>query len=262
MHLAQADLRSVRQDGMSVDFAILGPVAYVQADLPATGSVGTSVEQPCERPHWGFVIEGDVWVRQGRRKTRIAPGHAFHVPGGQPAHRFEAGPHARIAGFEPIDPGVDASDDALRALGFEPVARGERPAVVPGSVPGSVATGGVDAEFHRMSSLVMARARLGTTSGYTSELCDLPHWGSVIAGSVTIEWETDVELLGTGDIFYCPPGPPGHRVLAADPATILDFTPVSAIEASARMTAWRRGMLELVRRPQGASLEPAVAALI
>ena len=262
MHLAQADLRSVRHDGLAIEFGILGPVAYILAIIPRTGSKGTSLEQPCERPHWGFVIDGDITVVQGRRRSAIGPGHAFHIPGGPPAHTVEASPGARIAGFEPVDLAVEPTDETLRAQGFEVTERERRPAVVPGVIAALVDPGTVDAEFHRMSSLVLTRARLGATSGYASEWCDLPHWGLVLAGGVALETEADVEVLATGDIFYCPPGPPGHRVLAADPATLLDLTPASAIDASVRMTGWRRPMLDVVSTPVAPGGSPSIAALI
>ena len=105
--------------------------------------------------------------------------------------------------------------------------------------------GDVDAEVHRMSDLVLTRVRMGTTSGYTSQWCDAEHWGMVAAGRIAIEWEDDVEVLGTGDIYYCPPGPPGHRITAADPATMVDLTPLTSLETVTRLADWRRPLLEL-----------------
>ena len=35
--------------------------------------------------------------------------------------------------------------------------------------------------------------------------------------------------------------PPGHRAEAADPATFLDLTPLSAFEGGGRLSDWRRG---------------------
>ncbi len=75
----------------------------------------------------------------------------------------------------------------------------------------------------------MTRVRMGERSGYTTGWCDAPHWGLVTAGRMAIEWEDDVEILSTGDIFHCPAGPPGHRLEAADPATFVDLTPVAAL---------------------------------
>ena len=86
----------------------------------------------------------------------------------------------------------------------------------------------------------MTRVRMGERSGYTSTWCDAPHWGMVTAGRLAIEWEDDVEILSKGDIFHCPAGPPGHRLEAADPATFIDLTPISALESDGRLAEWRR----------------------
>ena len=61
------------------------------------------------------------------------------------------------------------------------------------------------------------------------------------AGRLAIEWEDDVEILSSGDIFHCPAGPPGHRLEAADPATFVDLTPIAALAGGAR---WRNGVAE------------------
>ena len=49
---------------------------------------------------------------------------------------------------------------------------------------------------------------MGERSGYTTDWCDAPHWGLVTNGQMAIEWEDDVEILSSGDIFHCPAGPP------------------------------------------------------
>ena len=51
MHVAPVDLRSLRQGGLTLRFAMLGEMAYVFAELPATGSAGTSLETPCTQAH-------------------------------------------------------------------------------------------------------------------------------------------------------------------------------------------------------------------
>ena len=112
-----------------------------------------------------------------------------------------------------------------------------------------------------MSSLVLTRTRMGATSGYTTAWCDLEHWGMVTAGRVAIEWEADVEVLGTGDIYYCPPGPPGHRITAADPATIVDLTPLASLEGTVRVADWRRRTIDETQRPAGAG-PVSVATLV
>jgi quercetin dioxygenase-like cupin family protein len=99
---------------------------------------------------------------------------------------------------------------------------------------------------------------MGERSGYTSGWCDMPHWGMVTAGRLAIEWEDDVEILSPGDVFHCPAGPPGHRLQAADPATLVDLTPVRAFDTTARTADWRQAPRPATKRPTGGI---AVAAL-
>ena len=98
-----------------------------------------------------------------------------------------------------------------------------------------------------MSGYVLSRVRMGERSGYRAAWCDAPHWGIVTSGSLAIEWEDDVEVLAAGDVFHCPAGPPGHRAEAADPATFLDLTPLSAFEGGGRLSDWRRGAEGVLR---------------
>ena len=108
-------------------------------------------------------------------------------------------------------------------------------------------------------SLVLTEARFGPTSGYTAGWCDAPHWGLVTDGSIALEFEDSVEILGTGDVYHCPPGPPGHRVEAADPATILDLTPLALLESGRRISPWRRPIPQEAERLEADPI--AVASL-
>ena len=261
MHLAPADLTSVRQDGLSLRFGILGPVAYALVDVPPGGSRDTALERPCTRPHWGFVLAGDVTLHQAGRSIALPVGHAFHVASGGPEHHFEASGGAVISGFEPVEQDQDAIEAALLAQGYERVDDDSGTRSVPATSIRPVEPGHVDADAHLMSQLVLTRVRMGATSGWTTGWCDLEHWGMVTAGRVAIEWEADIEVLGTGDIYYCPPGPPGHRITAADPATIVDLTPLASLKDGKRVAEWRRPTLDLAPRPAGAG-PVAVAALV
>ena len=107
-----------------------------------------------------------------------------------------------------------------------------------------------------MSSYLMTRVRMGERSGYTTGWCDVPHWGLVTAGRMAIEWEDDVEILSTGDIFHCPAGPPGHRLEAADPATFVDLTPIAALADGGRVAEWRREWTSAAGPPRAASRWP------
>jgi quercetin dioxygenase-like cupin family protein len=242
MHVTPGALRVVRRGPVAIRFAMLESMAFVLAELPTSGSAGTSIEQPCIKPHWAFVIAGDVtFETEGRRQT-IKPGSAFHVPAGGPPHLFRTSGPATIAGFEPIEDPVDASDSALTALGYEimaPEAAGDA-SVIPATIEPLVEPRAIDARAWAMSTLVLTQGRFGPGSGYTTNWCDQPHWGMVTAGKLAIEWEDDVEILDAGDVYHCPAGPPGHRLEAADPASIVDLTPLSAFSPGTRMATWRR----------------------
>ncbi|MEP6638139.1 MAG: hypothetical protein ABJC39_02220 [Chloroflexota bacterium] len=233
-------------------------MAYVLAEIPASGSTGTSLEQACSQAHWAFVIEGELaFVTADGRRT-IPSGRAFHVPAGGPDHHFEASGAALIAGFQPVEPERDISDARLREQGFELLEAATAPTIVPAVPTRRVGTGQVRTESWAMSAYLLTRVRMGERSGYTSGWCDIPHWGMVTAGRLAIEWEDDVEILSTGEIFYCPAGPPGHRLEAADPATFVDLSPIDALRAGGRVAEWRRDA-DLTAR--GRSRGIAVAAL-
>jgi quercetin dioxygenase-like cupin family protein len=259
MHVAPVDLRSLRQGGLTLRFAMLGDMAFVFAELPAAGSTGTSLETPCTQAHWAFVIEGELTFVSGTKREIIAAGRAFHVPAGGPEHWFEASGRALVAGFQPIESETEVSDERLTARGFELLSpdRVATATIVPAIPTRKVAVGQIHAETWPMSSLVMTRVRMGERSGYTSGWCDAPHWGLVTNGQMAVEWEDDVEILSSGDIFHCPAGPPGHRLEAADPATFLDLTPIAAL-AGGRIADWRRAV-DIDDRPPSRGI--AVTAL-
>jgi quercetin dioxygenase-like cupin family protein len=248
LHVAPQDLRVVRQGDLLVRFATLGPVAYVLAEVPSSGSAGTSLEQPCDQPHWALVVEGRVTLATGAERIDIPAGRAFHVPPGGPAHTLEVDGSATIAGFQPIEPTVDVSDARLRDRGFEPVAPAVAATVVAPVLPShAVRPGEIRVDEWQMSGYVLARVRMGERSGYTAGWCDAAHWGVVTAGRLAIEWEHDVEVLSRGDVFHCPAGPPGHRIEAADAATFVDLTPVAAFGERERLVDWRRQALRGAR---------------
>lgn len=248
MHVTPNELRVLRQHGIVVRFALLDSLAYVVAELPATGSTGTSLEEPCTKPHWGFVLEGDVTFVSNKLRQELAPGSAFHVPPGAPAHHLEVRGPARIAGFEPIDPGVDTTDAALTARGFELIGDDRRgsASVVPAAGSKVVEARHIDARTWSMSDFVLTRAWFGAGSGYLNDWCDAPHWGLVTSGRFAIEFEDDLEIVAAGDVYHCPGGPPGHRLEAADPAALVDLTPIAAFRGGIRLAPWRQLLAEPV----------------
>lgn len=246
MHVTPSDLRILRQDRTVLRFALLDSMAFVLAEIESAGSGGTSLERPCTNPHWGFVVAGDVAIDMDGMRQPILPGSAFHVPPGGRPHRFIAPGEARIAAFEPVDPVIDTSDSSLVAQGFEVIEPAEvgAPMLIPASIEPLTDANAIDARSWSMSGYVLTRARFGPGSGYTSEWCDAAHWGLVTAGGLAIEWEHDIEILAAGDVFHCPGGPPGHRLEAADAASIIDLTPSDDFSRG-RLAGWRVQPAEL-----------------
>ncbi len=240
MHVTPSDLRILRQDRTVVRFALLDSMAFVLAEIGSTGSGGTSLERPCTNPHWGFVVAGDVTIDIDGMRQRLLAGSAFHVlPGGRP-HRFIAPGEARVAAFEPVDPVTDTSEPSLKARGFEVIGPDQVGAatLIPASGEPLTDAKAIDARSWSMSGFVLTQARFGPGSGYTTEWCDAVHWGLVTAGTLAIEWEHDIEIVTAGDVYHCPGGPPGHRLEAADAASIIDLTPTDAL-AGGRLAGWR-----------------------
>lgn len=251
MRVTPSELRVLRQGGILVRFARLDSMAFSIAEVPPAGSAGTSIEQPCRQPHWGFVIDGEVRLATQHRQRTVPPGSAFHVPAGGPPHWFLAPGAARIAGFDPIDLGarpIDAGSDgqSLDVLGQEPSGA----LLVPPVAARPPEVGQIEARAWTMSSFVLNQASFGPGSGYTTNWCDAPHWGMVTAGQLAIETEDDIEMLSAGDIYHCPAGPPGHRLEAADPASVIDLTPTAALTDGTRVALWRARLSDPVQ-PSG-----------
>lgn len=248
MRLTPADLRIVRRGGLIVRFAPIGPVVYTVVELDEPGSTGTSLEAPCTSPHWGLILSGEMEVeRDGSSPLRLQAGQAFHVPAGDPPHRFRATGRMTAAGFVPLQGPVIDDRDIERA-GFELV--DDSGAHLSPALPVAVSVamtsevvplrrGQIEAESSLMGAWILCTARFGGVSGYTTAYCDLPHWGIVIDGTIAIESESEVEIVGAGEAYYCPPGPPGHRIEVTDAATIMDFTPLEAMVRPGRRAEWR-----------------------
>jgi quercetin dioxygenase-like cupin family protein len=266
MHISPADFRVVRRGPVIVEFAAATDVAYVVAEFPMTGSAGTFAEDPCDRAHWGFNVAGDVAVEVAGETHELPAGTAFHLPSGL-AHRFQISGAARLAGFERLEPGAPRSDDELRRAGWDVV----RPARRGGGPRFSVARpepllvpdpGEIIASARRMGDLLFMRTQMGRRAGYTAARCDLPHWGLVTSGSLAIEWEDDIEVLTAGDAFWCPAGPPAHRLQAAEPATVVDFTPIDALDRADRIPEWRQAAIDRALAHLGGGPRLEVAALL
>ncbi|HVL54427.1 MAG TPA: cupin domain-containing protein [Vitreimonas sp.] len=265
MHVTPVDFRAVRRDGVLLNLALLDGIAFAIAEFPGSGSRGTFVEAPCEDPHWAMVLRGDIELELEGQRHQIAPGTAFHVPGGI-QHRILAPGPARLAGFDRVRPDAPTTDAALRRAGFEVLKSAPRSANTGVAVQRArpqrpPAEGDIIATSRRMGELLFTRIRLGRRSGYTSSPCDVPHWGIVTSGSLAIESEDDIEILAAGDVYYCPPGPPGHRLQAAEPAIVADFTPIAALQAASRVVHWRREPAEAALKEPDSAPQLELAAL-
>ncbi|MBM4407022.1 MAG: cupin domain-containing protein [Chloroflexi bacterium] len=252
MRVAPRELRGVSRDGVLVRFAVLGPVAYVEVDIPRAGSAGTGFETPSQNPGWGFVLRGHVTLH-GQVTREFTAGTAFYIPPGAPDHHLTAAGGTIVAGFVPVAPDLDTSDRALRRQGFRLASTHSAPTPLLQTIrslePSRVLrkAGTIDVESAPMGEWLFMRTTYGPMSGYTGGWCDLPHWGLVLRGDLTLTSESDVELLSSGDVYYCPAGPPGHAFQVPDSATSIDYTPVVEFgrterQAERRNAAWRQAL--------------------
>jgi quercetin dioxygenase-like cupin family protein len=227
---------------------MLGPVAYVEIEVPPQGSAGTGLETPVSNEGWGFVLRGRATLH-GANGREFPAGAAFHVPADD-GHWFSAVGGTVIAGFAPVAPDLDATDAALRRQGFEVmydarVPPKREPMAIRAVGPSRVfrVAGAIEVETALMGEWVFMHMTYGPMSGYTSGWCDLPHWGLVLSGDLALHEEDGFELLTAGDVYYCPAGPPGHQFQVPDAAATIDYTPLDGFDAERRVVEWRRSAL-------------------
>lgn len=248
MRISAAELQAVSRAGALTRYALLGPVAFIAMELPASGTEGTGLDEPCVTEHHGIVSRGWFAVHHADGRTeRFEEGDAFYVPPGPPAHHFTSSPGCIAQGFAPTVQPPDTSEIALKALGFSVVAEPGRLALPPASVrlAGDVDPfkrhGAIDVEGSRMGPWLFMRSRFGPRSGFTSGWCDLPHWGLTLDGEVAITYEDRTELAARGDVYYAEPG---HKVVSPDGATIADYTPIAEL-GHGRVSTWRRSVIDI-----------------
>lgn len=136
MRVAPRELRGVSRDGVLVRFAVLGPVAYVEVDIPRAGSAGTGFEAPSQNPGWGLVLRGHVTLH-GQVAREFPAGTAFYIPPGAPDHHLTAAGGTIVAGFVPVAPELDTSDRALRRQGFRLASTHSAPTPLPQTIRSS-----------------------------------------------------------------------------------------------------------------------------
>jgi hypothetical protein len=58
--------------------------------------------------------------------------------------------------------------------------------------------------------------------GLPDDRCQSPHWGYVIAGSLTLRYPDREETFEAGDAYYAPPG---HVPLVTEGTELVEFSP-------------------------------------
>jgi hypothetical protein len=61
--------------------------------------------------------------------------------------------------------------------------------------------------------------------GLPDDRCQSPHWGYVIAGSLTLRYADREETFEAGDAYYAPPG---HTPLVTEGTELVEFSPTEA----------------------------------
>ena len=250
MRVSPRELQGLRRAGMLTRYAVLGPVAYVLADLPAEGTPGTGLEEPCVRDHHGIVLRGTFRVHHEDGRTEsFEAGTVFYVPEGPPTHHFSWSSGAVVGGFARLASEADVQPAALEAMGFEIVSRPSVPLSPPSSVTLAGAVdpirrpGTIDVEASVMGPWLFVRSIFGAQTGLATGRCELPHWGVVLDGAVAIHTRDAVELATAGDAFLAEPG---HRFEVPDGATVIDYTPLDTIRPGVRVASWRRAAMSRV----------------
>jgi hypothetical protein len=61
--------------------------------------------------------------------------------------------------------------------------------------------------------------------GLPDDRCQSPHWGYVVAGSVTFKYADHDEIYEAGDAYYAPPG---HIPVVKGGTEVIEFSPSEA----------------------------------
>lgn len=111
-------------------------------------------------------------------------------------------------------------------------------ALQPHQVPIAVEGDGVELRKQAVGEMTVAfvRARKGidlrpALKGLPQDLCQCPHWGYVIAGTVRMHTASGHEDYTAGQAFYWAPG---HAPEILDDAEYVDFSPTEAFDAVIR----------------------------
>lgn len=61
--------------------------------------------------------------------------------------------------------------------------------------------------------------------GLPDDRCQSPHWGYVVAGSLTFRYADREETFEAGDAYYAPPG---HSPLVTEGTELVEFSPTES----------------------------------
>jgi mannose-6-phosphate isomerase-like protein (cupin superfamily) len=83
----------------------------VDADADLTELLKGLPEDQCPSPHWGYVLTGRMWFRNGDREEAFGPGDAFYV---QPGHTSGADSGSEFVVFSPTEVMADVEAHMTR----------------------------------------------------------------------------------------------------------------------------------------------------
>jgi hypothetical protein len=63
--------------------------------------------------------------------------------------------------------------------------------------------------------------------GLPDDRCQSPHWGLVLAGSITFRYADGQETIEAGEAYYAPPG---HTPVLAAGTEIVEFSPTDLLQ--------------------------------
>jgi hypothetical protein len=100
----------------------------------------------------------------------------------------------------------------------------------PNDMPTKLEAGGVCIQAHDWGDLNVARIRFPAGAdatplleGMPDNLCQCPHWGTVVKGSINIRYaDGKTETVKAGEVYYWPPG---HTVWVDEDYEALEFSP-------------------------------------
>jgi hypothetical protein len=65
--------------------------------------------------------------------------------------------------------------------------------------------------------------------GLPDDRCQCPHWGVVLAGSISFRFADRTETYRAGDAYYAPPG---HLPVMTADSEVVEFSPTDALAAT------------------------------